>query len=443
VTLTNFSAPSPSRTTSWASSAANDVSSSRNLTYSSGVLSSEISLMPLAPLARATTVSLVLMSPSTEIELNERSTAYVRALWSDAGSTAASVAMTPSMVACGGPAGRRGGAGGPMLGWIMPAPLSMPTMRTSLPASWNVRVRSLGNVSVVMKARAQSLHALKLLASVAVLASMPWRIFGIGNSWPMTPVLMTSVPVPLLDDEADRNESSWSDMARASASPCVPVTALAHPLLTTSPRATPLPRASTSCETTTGAATNALRVKVPAAEQGRSEMMTARSSFARSFLTPQWRPVARKPCGNFVGVDDGSRVNRLALVWAGGPEGAGGLEPAAGAGATDDDELAAADGALLGAAAGGGVGGAAGLEAAEEDEKRRAAEGRRRAALRGVAALASPAMLAWRWSLHRRGVLRGARQPSDERPHLDPTLFALDRPLARSGCLELARNLLR
>lgn len=249
--------------------------------------------MPLAPLARATTVSLVLMSPSTEIELNERSTAYVRALWSAAGSTAASVAMTPSMVACGGPAGR--GAGGPMLGWIMPAPLSIPTMRTSLPASWNVRVRSLGNVSVVMKARAQSLHALKLLASVAVLASMPCRILAMGKSWPMTPVLMTSVPVPLLDDEAERNESSWSDMALASASPCVPVTALAHPLLTTRPRATPLPRARTSCETTTGAATKALRVNVPAAEHGRSEMMTARSSFARSFLTPQWSPVARKP----------------------------------------------------------------------------------------------------------------------------------------------------
>lgn len=201
VTLTNFSAPSPSRTMSWASSAAKSVRAERNCSNSAGVFSAEISLIPLAPFASATTVSFVLMSPSTEIELNDRSTACVRAAWRDAGSIAASVAMTPSMVACGGP-------GGPMLGWIIPAPLSIPTMRTSLPPSWIVRVRSFGKVSVVMNARAQSLHALKLLPSVAVEVSIPWRIFLIGRCCPMTPVLMTSVPVPSEDDEAERNESS-------------------------------------------------------------------------------------------------------------------------------------------------------------------------------------------------------------------------------------------
>ena len=109
VTLTNFSAPSPSRTTSAASSVANAVNSSLNNLYSSGVPSSEISFAPLAPFASATIVSFVDMSPSTEIELNERSTAYVRAFCRLAGEMAASVAIMPRRVAWGGP-------GGPMEG---------------------------------------------------------------------------------------------------------------------------------------------------------------------------------------------------------------------------------------------------------------------------------------------------------------------------------------
>ncbi|SCZ97281.1 BZ3500_MvSof-1268-A1-R1_Chr4-2g07108 [Microbotryum saponariae] len=116
--------------TSWANSAAKSVSWSLNLMYSSGVAFSEISTDPLAPLASTTIVSLVDMSPSTEMELKERSTAYVSASCREAGVTAASVAIMPSSVACGGP----------MLGWIIPAPLSMPTILTSLPPSSKDRV---------------------------------------------------------------------------------------------------------------------------------------------------------------------------------------------------------------------------------------------------------------------------------------------------------------
>ena len=156
----------------------------------------------------------------------------------------------------------------------MPAPLSIPTMRTSVPATVKALVRSLGNVSVVMNARAASLHAEKDEPRVAVDEAMPDRIFLIGRSCPITPVDMTSVPAPDEAVEFDKNWSSSSDMARASASPWEPVTALAQPELTTRPRAVPWLVARTSLETITGAATKALRVKVPAAEQGRSEMIT-------------------------------------------------------------------------------------------------------------------------------------------------------------------------
>lgn len=179
MTLTNFVAPSPSRTISCANSAANDVSSSLNLVNSSGVSFSEIVFAPLAPLARTTMVSFVDMSPSTEIELNERSTAYVSADWSDAGVMAASVAIMPSNVACSCP---DGGDGGAIFGWIIPAPLSIPTILTSLPPSSNDFVRSLGNVSVVMKAFAASDQAEYELPKVAVDAVMPDSTFCIGSS---------------------------------------------------------------------------------------------------------------------------------------------------------------------------------------------------------------------------------------------------------------------
>lgn len=75
---------------------------------------------------------------------------------------AASVAMRPSKVPCIGLAAEDEDAcGGPMLGWIMPAPLSIPAMRHSTPDEGRVKVRarSLGKVSVVMKAFANPSQA--------------------------------------------------------------------------------------------------------------------------------------------------------------------------------------------------------------------------------------------------------------------------------------------
>lgn len=67
---------------------------------------------PAAPLASRTTVSLVLVSPSMEMELKERETAWVRRGFRTEGLMGTSVQRMPRRVA--------------MFGWIMPAPLVMP-----------------------------------------------------------------------------------------------------------------------------------------------------------------------------------------------------------------------------------------------------------------------------------------------------------------------------
>jgi hypothetical protein len=57
---------------------------------------------PPVPLARASTVSLVDVHPSTVIEPNEPDTDDASAEWSTAGSTSASVVRTASIVAMSG-----------------------------------------------------------------------------------------------------------------------------------------------------------------------------------------------------------------------------------------------------------------------------------------------------------------------------------------------------
>lgn len=102
-----------------------------------------ISAPPAAPLASMATVSLVLVSPSMEMLLKDLSTAGTRRLDRADGAIGASVHTMASRVA--------------MFGWIMPAPLVMPTIEyVTSGAEGNVKVRerSLGNVSVVHIARA-------------------------------------------------------------------------------------------------------------------------------------------------------------------------------------------------------------------------------------------------------------------------------------------------
>lgn len=97
---------------------------------------------PAAPLARMATVSLVLVSPSIEMLLNDLEMEDVRRDWRDEGAMGASVHIIPNRVA--------------MLGWIMPAPLVMPTRWYSSleDGREKLRDRSLGKVSVVQIARA-------------------------------------------------------------------------------------------------------------------------------------------------------------------------------------------------------------------------------------------------------------------------------------------------
>ena len=89
-------------------------------------------------------MSLVLVSPSIEMLLNDLSIALLSRLDSGLGAMGASVHITPSNVA--------------MLGWIIPAPLVMPAMLYVVlgdDGSVKVRESSLGNVSVVQIARAE------------------------------------------------------------------------------------------------------------------------------------------------------------------------------------------------------------------------------------------------------------------------------------------------
>jgi len=125
----------------------------------------------------------------------------------------------------------------------------------------------------------------------------------------MTPVDITSVSEDAADDdddddddddegkegEGERRASVARAMAHASARPWRPVTALAQPLLTTRARARPRVWLRTSLETVTGAAWNALRVKLAAADVWREEdeRRTARSRAEASFFTPLCTPPTR------------------------------------------------------------------------------------------------------------------------------------------------------
>ena len=98
---------------------------------------------PAAPLANKATVSLVLVSPSIEMELKDLEMACLRRGFNADGVIGASVHKTPRRVA--------------ILGWIIPAPLVIPASRYCRfgeEGSVNVLERSFGNVSVVQIDRA-------------------------------------------------------------------------------------------------------------------------------------------------------------------------------------------------------------------------------------------------------------------------------------------------
>ena len=97
------------------------------------------------PVAKASRVSEVDVSPSMVTALNVSATASLSRLCSTAGAIGASVKTNDSMVA--------------MSGAIMPAPLAMPQMVTGVAPSRTMAAAPFGNVSVVMIALAAASQA--------------------------------------------------------------------------------------------------------------------------------------------------------------------------------------------------------------------------------------------------------------------------------------------
>ena len=168
VTSMSLVAPSPSRAMRLARSMQ---TSARALEKSSAPsVPGRMGPAPAAPLAMSRTVSLVLVSPSMVIMLNESSAASLSMSFRRSGAISASVVMKESMVA--------------MSGWIMPAPLAMPPMVMVLPLRGKEAPISLGPGSVVRMAR-----AIRCPPSVASwMRSMPLSMRDMGSSTPTMPV---------------------------------------------------------------------------------------------------------------------------------------------------------------------------------------------------------------------------------------------------------------
>src|SRR4029079_1757989 len=96
------------------------------------------------PVATMTKLSLVEVSPSIVMRLNDAAATLAASSPSSIPSSGASVAMKPSIVA--------------MLGAIMPAPLAMPVIVTGTPSTSRRHDAAFGTVSVVMIARIAASH---------------------------------------------------------------------------------------------------------------------------------------------------------------------------------------------------------------------------------------------------------------------------------------------
>ena len=167
----NLVAPSPSRTMAWASWRATSSMAAFSARPSSE-LSEVTGALPALLVAMTMKESLVEVSPSIVTRLNEPSASSCASCLITAGSTQASVARKPSIVA--------------MLGRIMPAPLLMPVMVTSAPPTVALALNALATVSVVMMpsaARAQWSGAASARA-----AGRPASMRSTGSGSMITPV---------------------------------------------------------------------------------------------------------------------------------------------------------------------------------------------------------------------------------------------------------------
>ena len=121
-------------------SVASFIATSSSACWNAARSTSVVRPTPAAPFASRMTESLVLSWPSTLMQLNESPTACFSIVCASSGFKAASVMMTHNIVA--------------MFGAIMAAPLQTPLIRIAFPPMVTVAVACLGNVSVVIIARA-------------------------------------------------------------------------------------------------------------------------------------------------------------------------------------------------------------------------------------------------------------------------------------------------
>ena len=212
--------------------------------------------LPAWCVASTTNESLVEVSPSILMRLNERSAASRTSSGSRCGAMAASVATKPSIVA--------------MLGRIMPAPLAMPVTVTVVPPIRTSRDAAFATVSVVMMACAAVAQFDSFRSASA--AGRPASIRSIGSGSMMTPVENGST---CSGERSSRRASAWQ-LWSARASPSAPVPALALPVLITSAR-TPGPCARCLRHNCTGAAQKRFVVNTPATLVPAGTVTTVRS----------------------------------------------------------------------------------------------------------------------------------------------------------------------
>ena len=184
------------------------------------------SAAPAAPDASRNTVSLVLVSPSTDSWFHVRAAAERRSVRSVAGSAVASVRRTESIVA--------------MRGWIIPTPLQMPetVTVTGAPPSAAGRATRTEAIfvveSVVRSDTAASASASSVAASPpAATRAIAAVTLSTGRRVPMTPVERWST----CSGVAPMAAATARPMAAWSASPPGPVAALALPEVAMTARA--------------------------------------------------------------------------------------------------------------------------------------------------------------------------------------------------------------
>ncbi len=170
-----------------------------------------------------------------------------------------------------------------MFGSIIPAPFAWAESVTP-PAR---RLQRLGQRSVVRIASEKALPP--SVASVEAASAMPARTASIGSGTPIVPVSATATWLGARSSAA----AVRSHIARASASPCSPVSALALPELTTAARTSP--PSTSSRQIRIGAAAEALRVRTIAEATSSASQTTRPTSVRPPPFNPQWAPPARKP----------------------------------------------------------------------------------------------------------------------------------------------------